>query len=274
METRVNIPSPASPVPLFNLMHMGIIKATVEEQGKGQFNGGEIEENKPIGFPQDGGKMRPYSNLVYWAHAWTDMGSTIGEHPHQGFEIMSFVLKGDLEHYDSKQDSWSPLNTGDAQIIRAGNGISHSEKMNKGAHMFQIWLDPDLTNSMYEAASYDDYPSADIAVSEEEGYKVKIYAGDGGAMRLETEGVSIKEYSFEAGTHKLDTTPANVYSVFQLEGSSTIGTAGDSEVLETGDFAKVDQAEVLTIECDAPGKYFIIESPLRPSYRTYSEMQT
>ncbi len=252
---------------------MGIIKASVSEQGKGQFNDGEIMENKPIGFPQDGGKMSPYSNLVYWAHAWTDVGSTIGEHPHQGFEIMSFVLKGDLEHYDSKQDRWSPLNTGDAQIIRAGNGISHSEKMNKGAHMFQIWLDPDLTNSMYEPASYDDYAAADIAMVEQEGYKVKIYAGEGGTMRLETEGVSIKEYSFEAGTHKLDASVESVYSIFQLEGKSKLGAGGDSTSLEEGDFAKVDQSDVLTIECDKPGKYFIIESPLRPSYRTYSEMQ-
>ena len=252
---------------------MGIIKASVSEQGKGQFNGGEILENKPIGFPQDGGKMRPYSNIVYWAHAWTDVGSTIGEHPHQGFEIMSFVLKGDLEHYDSKQGSWSPLNTGDAQIIRAGNGISHSEKMNKGAHMFQIWLDPDLSNSMYEPASYDDYPDAEIARTEEKGCKVKVYAGEGGTMRLETEGVSIKEYSFEAGTHKLDASVKSIYSVFQLGGSSVLSADEATVTLEKGDYAKVEQVESLTIECEKDCKYFVIESPLRPSYRTYSEMQ-
>ena len=253
---------------------MGIIKATVDEQGKGQFNDGEIIESKPIGFPQDGGKLRPYSNIVYWAHARTDVGSTIGEHPHQGFEILSFVLKGNLEHYDSKQDSWSPLNTGDVQIIRAGNGISHSERLNKGAHMFQIWFDPDLANTMYNPASYDDYAAETIATAEEAGYKVKIYAGVGGVIRLESEGISIVEYSFEAGTHKLDASAASVYSIFQMEGSSKLGAGDDSETLETGDFAKVDQSEALVIDCDAACKYFVIESPLRPSYRTYSEMQT
>ena len=42
-----------------------------KNQAKGAFNNGEILENKPIGFPQDGGETKPYSNLFYWAHAWT-----------------------------------------------------------------------------------------------------------------------------------------------------------------------------------------------------------
>ena len=58
----------------------------VEKQGNGQFNAGQILENKPLGFPQDGGEVKPYSNLFYWAHAWTPgEKSLIGEHPHQGF---------------------------------------------------------------------------------------------------------------------------------------------------------------------------------------------
>ena len=73
-----------------------------DQQASGQFNGGQIIENKPIGFPQDGGNVRPYSNLFYWAYAEAVEESTIGLHPHQGFEIMSFVLKGAIRHYDTK----------------------------------------------------------------------------------------------------------------------------------------------------------------------------
>ena len=76
-------------------MNIQVIKK--EDQADGNFNNGEILEKKPIGFPQDGGKIRPYSNLFYWAHAWTPKGkSTIGLHPHQGFEICSFVLEGSI----------------------------------------------------------------------------------------------------------------------------------------------------------------------------------
>ena len=35
------------------------------QQAKGSFNNGEILENKPIGFPQDGGFLKPYSNYQF-----------------------------------------------------------------------------------------------------------------------------------------------------------------------------------------------------------------
>ena len=43
----------------------------IKDQAKGNFNNGEILENKPIGFPGENGKLKSYSNIFYWAHAWT-----------------------------------------------------------------------------------------------------------------------------------------------------------------------------------------------------------
>ena len=69
---------------------MSVTLIPVEKQARGEFNNGAILENKPIGFPQDGGQLKPYSSLFYWAHAWTPgEKSLIGEHPHRGFEIMT-----------------------------------------------------------------------------------------------------------------------------------------------------------------------------------------
>ena len=79
--------------------------------------------------------------MFYWAHAWTPGNkSTIGLHPHQGFEICNFVLNGNINHFDTKQNKWIPLSEGDVQIIRAGNGISHAEGGNH-SEIFQIWFD-------------------------------------------------------------------------------------------------------------------------------------
>ena len=136
---------------------MGIDFFSIKDQANGNFNNGEILEKKPIGFPQDGGKLKPYSNLFYWAHAWTtNRKSTIGLHPHQGFGICSFVLKGKINHYDTKQNKWITLSEGDVQIIRSRNGISHSEEIGHKSEIFQIWFDPDISRSLKKEASTND----------------------------------------------------------------------------------------------------------------------
>ena len=135
----------------------------VQDQAKGNFNNGEIIENKPIGFPQDGGDQRPYSNLFYWAHAFTsNKKSTIGLHPHRGFEICSFILKGKLKHFDTLLNKWILLDEGDVQVIKAGKGISHSEELYSNTEIFQIWFDPNIQNSLYEEPSYKDYKSSEF----------------------------------------------------------------------------------------------------------------
>ena len=171
-------------------MSIQVIKK--EDQADGNFNNGEILEKKPIGFPQDGGKIRPYSNIFYWAHAWTPKGkSTIGLHPHQGFEICSFVLEGSINHFDTKQEKWISLKKGDVQIIRAGNGISHAEELNEKSEIFQIWFDPNIQHSITKEASYDDYKSNDFEISENNRIKVKKIAGGNSPMKIFSEGVEV-----------------------------------------------------------------------------------
>lgn len=248
-------------------MSIQLVKA--EEQGRGQFNNGEILEFKPIGFPQDGGKLKPYSNLFYWAHAWTDIGSTIGEHSHQGFEILSFVLEGSIEHYDNKQKGWNVLNKGDAQVIRSGNGISHAEKLNKGAHMFQIWFDPDISKTIHQPATYNDYRNEEFAISTERGSRVKTYAGPGGIMKLNTPGIVIKEYSYERGMHSFSMNLNNCYSLYIIEGEGEIINEDQKVAIEKEDFIVIKKNNHININFNKSAIVFIIISEIEISYKTY-----
>ena len=238
-------------------------------QAYGQFNGGAILENKPIGFPQEGGALKAYSNLVYWAHAWSDAGSVIGEHPHRGFEIMSFVLKGSIEHYDSKYKKWIPLESGSAQIIRSGNGISHAEKLNAGAHMFQIWLDPNLEKTLQQEASYDDYAPDKFPPIAKNGIHVRQYAGPEGPMHLDTEGIIIEEWEIESGSHSIPVNPDHIHSAYLIEGKVQ---AGDKE-MAVDDFFVMYSEETLTLAASEKSRLFVIQSPKQPSYKTYMEQQ-
>ncbi len=239
-----------------------------ERQARGAFNGGEIVENKPIGFPREGGAIRPYSNLFYWAYAEAKVDSTIGLHPHEGFEIMSFVVKGHIRHFDTKLNSWKPLMAGDAQIIRAGNGISHAEFIAEGGAIFQIWVDPDLTQSLSKPASYSDYAGADLPVREENGLTVKTYIGEGSPFQLDTEGIEIREFSFDKAAATLPLDPAKVYSLYAVSGNFSI----NGKAVRQDDFILIDDMEELTLESDGPGKVFMVASPAKLGYKTYAEM--
>ncbi len=61
---------------------------------------GAFLENKPIPFPNRSG-TQAYSNLFYWAHLEAFETAEFSLHPHKGFEIMTFVFEGSLEHYDT-----------------------------------------------------------------------------------------------------------------------------------------------------------------------------
>lgn len=248
---------------------MAIKIISKEQQGYGAFNGGEIVENKPIGFPQDHSSVRPYSNLFYWAHAKALTDSTIGLHPHQGFEICSFVLAGEIRHYDTKLKEWRPLKAGDVQIIRAGNGISHSEWMGKDGEMFQIWFDPDLTRTLDKPASYDDYRAADFPQKTENGATVKTLAGPGSPFLMDTPGVEIFEIELKSGTYAMPAETGKIYSAYVLEGEAHF----NGEATKVSDFVQITETEKIELESNAGAKVFIIASPVTPGYRTYAQLR-
>jgi len=247
-------------------MSIKIIKK--EEQARGSFAGGAILENKPIGFPQDGGNQKPYSNLFYWANAWSDKGGLIGEHPHKMFEILSFVIAGEIQHYDSKYDRWLSLYKGDAQIIRSGSGITHAEKLLPGGRMFQVWFDPNIQKTMTHEASYDDYKSADMKYYEKNKVAIKNYIGDGGPIEMESEGVEINELSIGAGQYSFNIDKNKIHSYYLIKGELII----NDKIIEEDDFLIVEDDNKFDVQATKETTLFVISSPKRPSYKTYIEL--
>lgn len=234
-----------------------------ENQAKGNFNNGEILENKPIGFPQDGGTVKPYSNLFYWAHAWTPgKKSKIGLHPHKGFEICSFILKGNINHYDNKIDDWITLDEGDVQIIRSGSGISHAEEIDENSEIFQIWFIPDLSISLYENASYDDYKKNEFPIESNQNFTKKIIKGNKSPLSMKTEKIEINQYEINSGKIELKTSSNFTHSFFVIDGKISL----ENQKMKKSDFAIINDSNKITIESNSDSSIFEIKSPLIPSY--------
>ena len=107
------------------------------------------------------------------------------DHPHRGFETVTYVLDGEMEHEDSAGNR-GRLTPGDVQWMTAGAGVVHSEEPSRRMrdeggrmHGFQIWVNLPAKAKM-TAPRYQEIPAARIptARSDDGRARVKVIAGE------------------------------------------------------------------------------------------------
>src|SRR6186997_1512883 len=102
-------------------------------------------------------------------------GEAVGapDHPHRGFETVTYVLEGEMEHEDSAGHRGS-LRAGDVQWMTAGAGIIHAEMPSRTlreqggrVHGFQVWVNLParlkLTTPRYQEIAASAIPTAATA---------------------------------------------------------------------------------------------------------------
>ena len=115
------------------------------------------------------------------------------DHPHRGFETITYMLNGRMRHRDSAGNE-GLISDGGVQWMTAGRGVIHSEtpEQNEGRMAgFQLWLNLAGKNKLCEPW-YRDITSSEVPEFERDGAKVRVIAGEshgvaGAVQRADTE---------------------------------------------------------------------------------------
>ena len=172
-------------------------------------------------------------------------------HPHRGFETVTYMLEGHMEHQDH-MGNVGDLKNGDVQWMTAGAGIIHSEmpKQTEGRMRgFQVWLNLPAHSKMQPPA-YQDIASERIPVRALPGLQLKMIAGqavvDGQALsglvdRPDTRPVYFDLVLEQAGQeHVIELAPESTTLVYVYEGEVRLGAARTS--VSRGKLARLSRA--------------------------------
>ncbi len=144
--------------------------------------GGGFKVRRPVAM---GRLMSPFLLLDEMGPANYAPGEAIGApwHPHRGFETVTYMLAGEMEHEDSV-GSKGVITSGDVQWMTAGKGIIHSEMptkkmMEEGGlmHGFQIWVNLPAKDKMMNPR-YQDITSEESPIIEKDGVWARVVAGE------------------------------------------------------------------------------------------------
>jgi len=160
------------------------------------------------------------------------------DHPHRGFETVTYLLSGEMEHKDSHGHA-GRLRAGDVQWMTAGAGVVHSEMPSREfareggrMHGFQLWVNLPQRDKMTKPR-YQEIPNSQIpkATSADGLVTVSVIAGEAMGARavIETRTPIIYlHYRIEPGGAVTQPVPGS-YNAFAyiVEGEGMFGAEGE-----------------------------------------------
>ena len=184
------------------------------------------------------------------------------DHPHRGFETVTYMLHGSMEHKDSRGNR-GRIGTGDVQWMTAGAGVVHSEmpseEMQKnGGRMdgFQLWVNLPRRDKMMKPR-YQELKSEGIPTVDRDGVTVRVIAGEslGTSARVETRTPILYLHVKLAPGAKLEQAVPEDFNVFAFVISGHVLGAGENDAIL---FARDGDTVVLRPDDDAPAELLLI----------------
>jgi len=178
------------------------------------------------------------------------------DHPHRGFETVSYILEGEFEHEDSAGHRGA-LRSGDVQWMTAGAGIVHSEMPSRRiraeggrVHGFQIWVNLPAKIKLTRPR-YQEVPSARIpeAHTADGRARVRVIAGEalGARSVIDTRTpIVFQDWQLESGADLAFALASDHQALaYVFGGSARLGNEG--RVLHDGELALFGQGDAVRL---------------------------
>ena len=183
-------------------------------------------------FPLRSGHMN-YDPFVLFDHFFLEAGTGFPTHPHRGFEAITYLFEGGMQHKDNLGND-STVTAGGAQRFTAGAGIEHSEMPDGKSNGIQLWINLPKALKMippdYQAVAAGQIPEQTF-----DGGVRRIIVGEGSTLTLHTP-IRFEDITLQ---------PAGLYQTsFSIEEQALIYVV-DGEVEIEGHSVKQQQAAYL-----------------------------
>jgi len=197
----------------------------------------------------------------------TNQRRGVGEHPHRGFETVTIVYSGEVEHRDSAGGG-GLIKPGDVQWMTAASGLVHEEKHGKefAAHggtfeMVQLWVNLPKKDKMakprYQGIKNENIPTVEIPNG---AGKVRVIAGEylghqGPASTFSP--MNLWDVRLNAGhTTEFKVQPGHTTAIFVLSGQIQLH---DGEKIGTAELALLERkGDSFTITATADTKLLFL----------------
>ncbi|KDP42878.1 hypothetical protein JCGZ_23820 [Jatropha curcas] len=173
-----------------NIKVLSFIRNIMSDQSDQAFNRPRMVIKKVLAKPQHEGdgavvrrgigrsELRSLDPFLMLDHFSVAAPAGFPDHPHRGFETVTYMLQGGITHQDFAGHKGT-IHTGDVQWMTAGRGIIHSEMpAGEGTQKgLQLWINLSSQDKMIEPR-YQELLSEDIKRAEKDGAEVRIIAGE------------------------------------------------------------------------------------------------
>ncbi|GGY65684.1 pirin family protein [Pseudoduganella albidiflava] len=237
-------------------------------QGQAVMDGAGVKINRVLTQPLQR-RLDPFLMLDnFGSEEASDYLAGFPDHPHRGFETVTYMLEGRMRHRDSAGNE-GLLENGGVQWMTAGRGVIHSEMPEQEEGLmegFQLWLNLPAKDKLMQPW-YRDFKAAEIpAFTTPEGATVRVIAGSshgvtGAVTRDVTEPLYL-DVELPAGTTFSQRLPAG-HNAFLYPYRGSVTVAGKA-VAERSMAILANDAEADGVAISAEGKARFILIAGRP----------